>query len=318
MAVKKFVTPAAMRSRLGFADIADVNTALTAALEGTTVSLGRLLRTEFDNSAITDTFYVGGSQWGASRDRYATRSGAATRRLPPLRTKLLLTRGFVSNNQTTDIRYAENLGDFQSPTAFYRIGTATDDYDATKHVIYDYEAGVLEIVDLDLGDRYVRVTYTAGFNQDDTDATLYKASQVPNWLLESAQLRTMIDIDMNAQLRSEERPETELNFLQRSFDTVIAGKVRYYPAAEKPLTTEGSLYSLTTSSVASGEALTRTSGTVWTSAQTPVDTPIVTWGNMVIYKVDTLTESNQFTLSGQTFTFYDDLGTTAPLAWYSY
>jgi len=294
----------------------DVDAAIGVALTGATQWLDNELRTSFDNTALTDTYFVRRSTGNPAVNAWGTSSD-----WPVFRTRFYLTRGMVASNSSPLIKFTSKLSNFNvtgTPSVHTIGASSSHDYALTDYVIYDYERGLFNIVDIDLANYYVRITYEAGFETDTVDTAQYKASQVPSWLTEAAELRAIISLEANPILRTEAREQGELSYIHEAVSMLINPHIRYEPYSLRPITTEGSLYTLDTTTAASGESLSRVSGTVWQSAYTPTNSPIVVWGNMVLDKVAALTASNQYTLSGDTFTFYDDLGTTAPTVWYEY
>jgi len=294
----KLISTSTLRSRLGFASISDVDTAIGAALDGVTPTLEAFLRTKFATLQVTDTFFVNQSEWVKGQNRI----------------RLLLTRGFVSTGFDVSIRYAnlkEKLvtgGDFTSLTV-------------ADVAIIDYEKGVIDIVDTNLDGLYVDVTYQAGFDPDSGDATLFDLTATPDWLREAAALRATLDLSANPVLMREDQTPGEFQRVESAHASVTMSHVRYVPGAIKAINTEGARYSLNVSTPAdvhvSGEALVDTGdGISWDSVYVPTNVPVVTWGALVLTKVASSPSANEYSLSGNTFTFWKDLGATAPVVWY--
>jgi hypothetical protein len=296
----KLVDVSVVRDRIGYPNDADINTAITDALEGVTIKLESLLRTKFSTISTTDTYFIrpGQSRWSKTQ----------------FRTKLFLTRGFLSSATLTDVKYGASLQAFNSEVN--RI-----DVDTSLYLIEDKERGVIDILDFDLGDLYVQVTYDSGFNLTEGDATLFDQTEVPDWLKEAAELLAIVELEANPAINPEDRSAQEIDNTKNLFTRVITPHIRYVPAAIRPITTEGGLYALGAAPATlvweSGEALSG-ANTVWTSDYVPVGTPIVEWGNLVWTKVDVFTANpNEYTITGgNTWTFDADLGATAPIVWY--
>ena len=148
-----------LREAMGFDDIPDINRAIEFALDAATGRCATLLRTEFDNANIADTFYI-----------QVVPAGVI------FHPKVKLRQGFV---------------DAQSVTV-YRASTLTQLDDAnlretwTAKVTVDATRGTLVVGGLTAGDHFLRVIYDAGFDADATEADTYDLSAVPDWLQTAA------------------------------------------------------------------------------------------------------------------------------------
>jgi len=297
----RLVPVANVRDRMYLPNATDVNTAISDAIETVTDTLESLLRTKFGAASITDTFRVRFGVWSPGHPRC----------------RLLLTRGFMSALTVPSIKTAQTISLFNASQE-YTFTTAN----LADWVIYDYERGVVDIVDTDLSDYYVRVTYDAGFNLDGGDPTQYDQTELPSWLVQAAELATIIELAGNPAVAiSNPENAPDVSALRMELTRVLGRHIRYVPTAITPITSEGSLYSLgdaqPTYVWATGEELSG-SGTTWTSAHTPVGTPIVQWGGMFFNLKETPTLANEFGISGTTWTFVTDLGADPPVVWYQY
>lgn len=207
----KLVTVNDLADYIGF-DAGVASNKLDSAVEAATQALIGCLLTEFDRVAVVDDFYI-----------------LSTGSLPigsTYRTRLALSRGFIVGDVT--MIFSHRLEDLT--TDFSPVDPGWVKVDAEK-------AGVV-ITGPDLRDCFVRVSYTAGFEADDSDPTLYDQGQLPEWLKESALMLSVAYLDSShPDLRFEKGSgaKDSANAMRAAVNHRIAGKVRYFPSATNPI-----------------------------------------------------------------------------------
>lgn len=205
----KLTSVADVRSQIGFDSITDINNALDAALEQTTIMLESELRASFARATTTDVFFV----------RECLMIGNTYEK------NLALSRGLLTGTPT--LYYAGSRADLSDST----LRTSLASY-----VNSDLTKGTVQISDFSLENAYVSATYTSGFEADESDATIYKADQVPAWLKELARMQAMVYLDeFRPDLRREDDRQPNKEMLQQRIGTVLARYKRYFPYADDPL-----------------------------------------------------------------------------------
>lgn len=208
----KLVSYTDVRKAMGF-DAGVQQDAIESAIESATEIIAVDLRTPgFDRVDYTDTFYV-------------TRSDCLEHAYGTFVTRLALSAGFV-------------VGDLISATYSAAGGAASiissDTVSFTPAL--NAEKGELVASD-DLRDCFVYVEYTAGFQPDDADTTLYKPSQVPVWLKRMALLQSLVLIDSTNPTLRHEKGSDATNAMKQNkdaYNSILGGRMRYFPRAIHP------------------------------------------------------------------------------------
>jgi len=198
-----------VRDFVGFEDIPDVNTAAEVALDVVTERLSSDIRTPFLRVAYTDDFMVPRSL--KTGGKYST--------------TLRLTSGFVTATPAYTVVTAGEHADLSTP------GLTVD---IKKYAVLDSDRGVLTILDEDVGGRYVRVAYTAGFAADQNDPGRFDASEVPPWLDTAAAVWASMEL-YNNPLFSSEDSKVPLDQLKVLAESLLRRYARSEPLAIKPL-----------------------------------------------------------------------------------
>jgi hypothetical protein len=209
-----------LRGQIGFDDMTDINTAIGDALDAAETQLAAILRTEFSQVTVTDTFYIEDSP----------RTGRS------VRNEILLSRGFLSAQPTTVITNSI------SPVFL----TAWDIVQAN----YGGQAGPLPnfIFDLPKGHgmdttnfyeaTYLQVGYQAGFPPDGSNPDQYLLTgpgSVPQWLQQAAKIMALINLADSAVLTASNiMVDKKLN--QQQLQLLVQPKIRYKPLALDPFT----------------------------------------------------------------------------------
>lgn len=200
---------APVREGLGFDDMDDPNKAIAQALHAATPRLAGRLRTTFDRATRSDVFFVPSSEFHPGVRR----------------TELRLSQGFLDLTQPLAAVAA---------ASYAELATGQD---ISLAMIPQAEAGALINLETAFDKSYVRVDYTAGFLADGLDPESYDLSFVPDWLQEAAKFQALItlaehplfaNVDTN-----KEKPDTK--DLTRQLNDILNTRVRYRPAAFKPL-----------------------------------------------------------------------------------
>ena len=226
------------RERLGYSADNDRNEAIEAHLETAIETISDQIRTEIDRADIVDTFFVRFSLRSAAgpvnrrpvtgRGQGITTYGAAT-------TTLLLSRGFLDSGTTVTVLAAgteAGLSDTALRTDLRSApGTGVD------HVSVDLERGSLRINDYDLAGVYVRVTYKAGFLDDDASPAVYQ--DTPSWLIRANDLETRILVNSDAVFGRDEVNKDEQDRLELRLSKILLKHSRYVPISEKPVHSVG-------------------------------------------------------------------------------
>jgi hypothetical protein len=199
-------TVAAVRDRLGFSSMTDINNAITGAMHAAESQLGAVLGTEFGAvSSQADVFWV--PEPGFVQGDH-------------VQTEFRLKRGFVTTGTLVAERDTDFL--FSAPTAI----TSEVNISLVKGVVVSYQHN------FDV--EYVRLTYDAGFAVDGVDSTSYDLSEVPEWLQEAAILQTMVTLETHPSLESAgiKQDTKQLRF---QISLMIRPYIRYAPLTLFPL-----------------------------------------------------------------------------------
>ncbi len=224
-----------MRERLGFSADNDRDEAIESHLETAVETLSDQIRTEIDRVDVVDTFFVrfslGSAVGGYSSRRPSIGRGAGIAAGAAAQTILLLSRGFLDSGTTVTVLASgtENgLSDSALRTDLRSLpGTSVD------AVQVDLERGVLRVSDFALDGVYVRVTYKAGFLDDDATPAVFQ--DVPVWLVRANDLETRILVNSDAVFGRDQVNKDEQNRLEQRLSRIIMKHARYIPLAEKPI-----------------------------------------------------------------------------------
>ena len=209
-------SPGVIREFLGFDDMLDITRAIEAALESVTVTLAARLNTSFDRATATDVFYV----------------EAPIRHVGLFRqTEFRLSRGFI-----------QSLDSWNYASEFAHFGTS-ESMDASSAVAFDSEKGIVRDLTTEYTMKFVRGSYTYGFEVDADDSNLYDLTQVPLWLQEAAKLSALVYLNNNPSLRAiEESGATSTNDAKASIEALgmqlkynLSEHARYAPLAQLPV-----------------------------------------------------------------------------------
>ena len=202
----KLVTVTDLAKYIGF-DPGVASDKLDTATEAATQAVIGLLQTELERAAVVDDFYV-----------------LSTGSLPigaTYRTRLALSRGFITGPVT--MTFGSTLDD---------LALAPSPIDPAS-IKLDADLGGIVITGPDLRDRFIRVSYVAGFDEDDG---LF--NDLPEWLVEVAMMAAVASLDTTQpDLRFDKgqgAKESALS-LQRSIIARTASKVRYFPNSTRPI-----------------------------------------------------------------------------------
>lgn len=202
----KLVTVTDLAKYIGF-DPGVASDKLDTATEAATQAVIGLLQTELDRAAVVDDFYV-----------------LSTGSLPigaTYRTRLALSRGFITGPVT--MTFGSTIDD---------LALAPSPIDPAS-IKLDADLGGIVITGPDLRDRFIRVSYVAGFDEEDG---LF--NDLPEWLVEVAMMAAVASLDTTQpDLRFDKgqgAKESALS-LQRSITARVAGKVRYFPNSTRPI-----------------------------------------------------------------------------------
>lgn len=232
----------AVRTELTFDDVTEVDNAILGALKAASAVLARKLRTDFDFASYTDTFMVPPNHAHSAPQPLASNLFASPRVVSTqgllastnvIMTQLHLNHGFLTSTSLTDltVKTSQLFAHFSDGNSNNISDIRVFPADGLDHIIPDTEAGLIYLSQVDVRGLFVQVEYTAGFTVASDDVY----DDVPFWLEEAAILHTQIMLDKNPVIRRPEGAESQISALLTQFNTIIDEKVRYHPAAVKPL-----------------------------------------------------------------------------------
>lgn len=218
--VAKFVSVEAFTVRAGLGDAGDLDESVTtkarAAIEAATVHLISFIRTDFDQVALTNQYYVDIGELPFQGD------------FP----KFFLSQGFVTTAVSSMVvRTAGQLSEVAAATAldasFFRL-------DSAKGTLLITGTDRLPISTLApvSGDRYfAQIEYTAGFTAaNDAFGSLYE--DTPDWLVEASVLLSQVIFDTGKPCRDDEKNAQGCPCF---IEGLINRYIRFVPSALKPL-----------------------------------------------------------------------------------
>ncbi len=203
----KLASEASVFAALQIGSISLIELATTSALHAATEEIGTLLLADFDAGSYVDDFYVpvmlrAGQCWTAT---------------------LAFAHGFVSNTPTVVVA-----------TTF--AGLADGETLAATEYKFDAEKGAITIISAtNYSDWYVRIAYTAGFEEDGVDDELF--ASVPSWLQVAAtKMGSALLVEVSPDLASSENGEgRDAKALRKSAERVLEKHTRYFPSPVRPM-----------------------------------------------------------------------------------
>ncbi|WP_113155974.1 hypothetical protein [Nitratireductor sp. OM-1] len=187
---------AAVREELGFDDMTDINDAVAMALNAAEPQLASALNTSFGRAEVTDTFWV---------PEPTVVDG------PHRKTEFWLSRGFVFGDLT--------VAGFDVPPDAIKLNRE-------RGVARDWETFYVR--------AHVALTYTAGFEADETNPKQYKLDQVPSWLQEAARLQALVHLSSAAPI-TEAGISIDVETCRTQLASLMTDHSRYAPMAIHPL-----------------------------------------------------------------------------------
>lgn len=206
----KLVAASAVSSALGLGSITLIDNAVTAALHTATEEVKAATLADYDEGTYTDVFFI----------------HAMFRAGDSYRATLALRHGFVTGTPTAKV------------AANYAAVVAEGEAILSTALILDAERGGLTIDSADnLSNKYVSVTYNAGFAVDGSDDELYDADDVPEWLKKAAILYASASLlRTNPDLQGADgQVKRDPKELHSSAERIARGHVRYFPSPIRPI-----------------------------------------------------------------------------------
>jgi len=204
-----------LRSQLGFDDMTDINAAIGDALDAAEMQVASILRTEFNQVNVMDTFFISDTR----------RIGRA------VKTEILLTRGFLQSQPTSVITNQI------SPIFLTAFDEVQSQYGGTggpiPNFIFDLEKGHAIDSTNYYESTYINVSYTAGFPFDPTTPDSYLISAIPQWLQTGVKLVALLLLADSAVV-TETGIVIDKKMTERQADLVLQKKIRYKPNALDP------------------------------------------------------------------------------------
>ncbi len=222
------------RERLGYSADNDRDEAIEAHLETAVETLSDQIRTEIDRVDTVDTFFVRASlrsPLGGSNRRPAAGRGEGIASGAAAATTLLLSRGFLDSSTTVTVLAAGSENDLSDSALRTDLRSAPGT--GIDHVSIDYDRGVLRVNDYGLDGVYVRVTYKAGFLDDDATPAVFQ--DLPTWLVRGNDLETRILVNSDSVFGRDEVKKDEQDRLEQRLSVILMKHARYIPLAEKPI-----------------------------------------------------------------------------------
>lgn len=194
----------AIRKMVRFDSIPDLDNAFDQGLLTATSVLESALETNFTRQARTEYFMV---------EHQPNIGGADT-------LYLSMENGFIDSSETITI---------VSNTTKNKVDTGNDNTDLSPYTTWDYDKGTVYLSGVDLDNKFIKVTYTAGFEQAGDPLTY---SGVPAWLERAAAMRAIIEFDeLNPGFRAQAEGGGPTVDLETKISEIIAPHVRYHPYA---------------------------------------------------------------------------------------
>lgn len=220
----KLVPVATIRQALGFEDMADINLAITSIMSAVTASMEMALDTSFDRAMATDLFYVS-PHHGPDGNGH-------------VQTLLRLRNGFIVP-QTISVQSGATVYALDDDPITITNMNVRSYRDVEKGLLFDaktlYTGGHRSLRSIDfMGGPYIRVTYSYGFDVDDTDPDLFDQDQVPNWLKEAAAIQARIFLADHSILKNNEATY-DTNFLKQALKALMLSHLRFGSGSIVPM-----------------------------------------------------------------------------------
>lgn len=198
------------------ADKPGLNDAIEKAIESAQEVVAESFRSPFARAEVMDDFFVHRSHcFGGS-----------------YQVDLLLSRGLIDTGVAITAVAARRPNDLDDTGLSSNLLNVSGE-DLT---LVDADKGLIRIVDMDLSNYFVRITYTSGLEDDDGSASFYK--NVPEWLAKAVRLNTMMELDANPVIpRPTVRDSTgsvQTDTLEKQFRQLLFSRSRYFPGSYKP------------------------------------------------------------------------------------
>ena len=208
-----------LQKDLGFDSMTNFNNAATEALNMAETQLASALGADFQQQAVTDTFYIPEPSY--------------YRNFFDFRTEFRLSQGFVNATPAMTATAVAKAGMFWFGGD--HLVTDPDTLDVAANMVVNFEKGVCVDTTYAYRHRWVTFTYTAGFPFDTTDdpPISYDLTVVPDWLQTASHMAARIIMQSNPAL---EDPAIKLDttMLQKNLNVMLQRKLRYTPAAYLP------------------------------------------------------------------------------------
>ncbi len=212
----------------------DLRNAVLTALRSATQKSASAVRTDFLRATVVDTFFVRRSMdfgiVGRSRTGDARfGDGRVLRGFGASETAFMLSQGFVDSAQTITVFGA------QRHQALPLADERTDLTSPDNFTLFQYDEGIMRVLDFGLHNSYVQVSYTAGFTVEDGDPPVFQS--VPLWLREICTLKTQMLLNNNPVVREQPLPAEIVSEIKGQVDEVIQDHARYLPQVNRPIGT---------------------------------------------------------------------------------
>lgn len=205
----KLVPVATVRTALAVASITDIDTAIGLALDKATEEIASDLRLEtFARGSFADVFF-------------------AHKRMPNNAYEFLLTNGFLVVGEDITVTYSTLFADAASDPTWTLV--SGEDY------LSSLPKGYVETRGWALDKKYIRVTYTSGFEVDGDDDELYDQTQVPTWLQLAAVAKAQHLLLNSPLLTFEGTQKPEIADLRSDYTKMAVPHIRYKPLAFIPI-----------------------------------------------------------------------------------
>lgn len=200
--------PADIREALGFDDMSDIGQAIRGSLNATTAILSARLGSPFEETEVTDRFFVPPGH------------------NPPgtISTEFRLSRGFVK--EITAATFSDSWEAIGLRTPDIMPALVMDQHDKVIGRIRDYTTPYSR--------AYMQVSYTAGFPVSPDDKDMYDPSVVPDWLQEAAKLRALIGLAGSPSFKQAEIV-LDTKVMADELSALLVPNLRYIPLGIFPL-----------------------------------------------------------------------------------
>ncbi len=219
-----------MRARMGYDDRPEVNRAIEAALETSSVSVPQSARVNVTRVTVIDTFFVKNSlEYGNVIHRRFNEPAALVSSGRATTTSLKLSRQLLDSVAAITVFAASSELGLDNTDARQDLQLV----DGDDRTAFDFVRGYLRVNDYGLANCYVRATYTAGLLTDDGDPAVFAGA--PDWLVQAVSLDAQLMLNANPVVRAKELAEDERRSVQRRLDRLIVDNTTYLPMSWKPV-----------------------------------------------------------------------------------